>query len=155
MRRRVIPLVALCAAASACAGPMEVTHVLTGPPLRAKPDETSIPIYFNRSPERPYREVAQIRVRATRDTANVEDVLAAAAQDARDVGADAIIVDARRHYGSVQVWIGCDGRPRVDPEGRLNARVTAIEFVPEGAAQPEPAPAGPQPVRGTCETLPP
>jgi len=128
-----------------------VTHVLTGPPLPPKPDDAPIPAYINESPLRPYREVAQIRVRATGDSANADDVLATAAQDAREVGADAIIVDARRHYHSVQVWIGCDRRPYVDPEWRLNARVTAIQFVPEGAAQPEAPPAGPPAVQEKCK----
>jgi hypothetical protein len=148
----MIAVAALSAgAATACAGPIEVTHVLTGPPLPAKADDAPIPVYFNQSPGRPYREVAQIRVRTTGESANMQEVLATAAQDAREVGADAIIVDARRHYRSAPVWIGCDGRPRVDPEWRLNARVTAIQFVPTGAAQPEAPPAGPQALQEKCE----
>lgn len=151
MRRGIIAVAALCAGAvTGCAGPIEVTHVLTGPPLPSRPDDTPIPVYINQTPMQPYREVAQIRVRATGDSANADDVLATAAQDAREVGADAIIVDARRHYHSVQVWIGCDHRPRVDPEWRLNARVTAIQFVPEGVAQAEAPPVGPPPLLERC-----
>jgi hypothetical protein len=151
MRRGMIAVAALCASAGiGCAGPIEVTHMLTGPPLPARPDDTPVPVYINQSPMRPYREVAQIRVRATGDSANAADVLETAAQDAREVGADAIIVDARRHYHSVQVWIDCEHRPHVDPAWRLNARVTAIQFVPEGVAQPEPPPTGPPPVQEGC-----
>jgi hypothetical protein len=151
VRRRVTIVAVVCAGAvAACAEPIEITHVLTGPTLAAKPDETPMPVYFNQSPGRSYREVAQIRVRATGRSANADEVIAAAAQDARQVGADAIIVDARRHYGSVQVRIGCDGRPRVDPDLTLNARVTAIQFVPAGAAQPESPPTGPLPATEEC-----
>ena len=128
-----------------------MTHVLTGPPLAARPDDAPIPVFINQTPGRPYREVAQIRVRATGEDADMDDVLATAAQDAREVGADAIIVDARRHYHSVQVRLGCDERPRVDPQWRLNARVTAIQFVPPGAASPEPTPSGPPLLREPCE----
>lgn len=152
MRGRVIAVAALSAsAASGCAVPIEATHVLTGPPLAARPDDAPVAVYFNESPGRPYREVAQIRVRATGAAAALSEVVATAAQDAREVGADAIIVDARRHYGSVPVWIGCDGKPRTEPEHRLNARVTAIVFVPAGAAQTEAQPAGPPPIREKCE----
>jgi len=143
--------VCLVATTAGCAEPIEVTHVLTGPPRPAKPDDAPIPVFVNKSPGRPYREIAQIRVRSTGENATMDDVLATAAADAREVGADAIIVDARRHNHSAQVWIGCDGRPRVAPERRLNARVTAIEFVPPGVASPEPPPSGPPPRRDRCE----
>jgi hypothetical protein len=136
---------------SGCAGPVEVTHVLTGPPLPSRSEGAALPVFINEVPDVPYREVAQIRVRSTGATGDVHAVLSAAERDAREVGADAIIVDLRRHYHSVQVWLGCDRRLRVDPEWRLNARVTAIRFVPPGAASPEPAPTGTPVARETCE----
>jgi hypothetical protein len=151
VRGRMNAVFLLGALSAGCVEPLEVAHVLTGPPLPAKADGAPIPVFINQTPGRPYREVAQIRIRATGESAEMQTVLDAAAQDAREVGADAIIVDARRHYHSVQVWFGCDERPRVDPDWRLNARVTAIQFTPPGAASPEPAPTGPPLVREPCE----
>ncbi len=148
--RRCLALLGLVPAAAACASPgIEVTHVLTGPPLAARPDQERVAVYFNEAPARPYREIAQIRVRAAGESANARDVIAAAADDARELGADAIIVDMRRHYHSVTVQLRCE-EASVDPQWRLNARVTAIRFVGEGAADPEPPPSGPPPERAGC-----
>ena len=138
-------------AAMGCATSLDVSHVLTGPALLPRPDDAPVAVYFNQSPGRPYREVAQIRVRAQGDAASLPEVIATAAQDAREVGADAIIVDARRHYRSVPVHLRCGGEPWVDPERRLNARVTAIVFVAGGSTQIEAPPSGPPPVADTCE----
>jgi hypothetical protein len=138
-------------ATGACVPPMEASHVLTGPPLPATPEDAPIGVYLNQTPALPYREVAQIRLRAIGDAANVDDVLATATREARAVGADAIIVDARRHYRSVPVHVGCDRRLYVDPDWRLNARVTAIRFVRPGTAQPEAPPTGPRPLPDPCE----
>jgi hypothetical protein len=155
VRRAIAVLAALCAgavsAATGCAASLDVSHVLTGPALAPRSDDAPVAVYFNQSPGRPYREVAQIRVRAQGDAASLPEVIAMAAQDAREVGAEAIIVDARRHYRSVPVHLRCGGEPWVDPERRLNARVTAIVFVPAGAAQIEAPPSGPPPVADTCE----
>ena len=148
---RCLALLGLVPTAAACGGAgVEVTHVLTGPPLAARPDETRVDVYFNEVPSRPYREIAQIRVRATGSSADASQVVSAAAEDARELGADAIIVDMRRHYHSVTVQLRCE-QPRVDPEWRLNARVTAIRFVAEGAADVEPPPSGPPPERDRCD----
>lgn len=147
---RVMLASASLLAVGACGGSLEVTHVLTGPRLPPHPDGALVPAYFNESPGRAYREVAQIRVRSRGDDAALDQVVAAAARDARELGADAILVDLRSHYDHVQVHIGCDGRPHVDPVPRLNARVTAIEFVPQGAAPPEAPPDGPPPIRERC-----
>jgi hypothetical protein len=146
--RRVLVLLAF--AQTACGGGIEVTHVLTGPPVAAKQGDAPLPVYFNRTPDRPYREIAQIRVRSTGTNATAQQVIAAAAEDARELGADAIIADMRRHYHSVQVHLRCN-EPDVDPEWRLNARVIAIKFVPPGAADPEPVPVGPPATQEPCE----
>ncbi len=148
-RALAVPVVALALAACGGGG-LQVTHVLTGPPLPARADEARVAVYFNEAPNRPYREVAQIRVRATGADATLQQVASAAAEDARELGADAVIVDVRRHYRSVPVRIRCQ-EPTVDPEWRLNARVTAIVFVPDGAVQPEAPPSGPPPVTEKCE----
>lgn len=137
----------VAATAAGCGAPLEVTHVRTGPPLASKPPGVALPVYFNQQPERPYREIAQIRVRSRGSAANLDAVLGAATADARALGADALLVDVRAHYQSIEVTVDCDGRPRVPPSDRLNARVTAIVFTAEQAASPEAAPAGPSPRR--------
>jgi hypothetical protein len=143
----VLPSVFGCVLLVGCGGGLQVSHVLTGPPLPPKSDDAALPVYFDAGPGAPYREVGQIRIRSAGDDATLDQVVEAAVHDAREIGADAIIVDARRHYESEQVWFDCAGHPHVDPGARLNARVTAIQFVPEGTVQPETPPQGPAPVR--------
>lgn len=152
--RRSITLAALALlpplVACGC-GHVEVSHLVTGPPLPAKPGDAHLPVYFNEAPRRPYAEVAQIRVRAEGTDATLDEVVGAALDDARALGADAILVDLRRNFESVPVQISCENVPQVDADVRLNARVTAIRFVAEGEAPPGPAPSGPVPVRASCE----
>jgi hypothetical protein len=152
MRMKTAVAMLLSALGAGCAGSLDVSYVRTGPPLEPKPEEYAMPVYYNQEPSRPYREVAQIRVRSTRADATLDKVVGAAAEDARELGADAIIVDARRGYHSVQLGVDCDGRPYAPPEHRLNARVTAIVFTrgPQEAS-PERPPAGPTPI-DTCPT---
>lgn len=138
-------LVILALVVCGCGGSISVTHVLTGPPLAEKPPGTSLPVYFNQPPPRPYREIAQIRVRATSDEATLDGVLGAATEDARALGADAVIADLRYNYHSVEVSVDCDARPSVPASVRLNARVTAIVFITPDAASPEAEPQGPPP----------
>ncbi len=123
---------------------LAVTHVRTGPPLA--PKVGAIPVYFNERPPAPYREVGQIRVRARGEEASLDRVVGAAAADARSLGADAIIVDLRAHYHSVDVDVDCEGRPHAASSDRLNARVIAIVFT-DGSTAPEPPPSGPPPRR--------
>ncbi len=139
----------LCALSVGCGGTLDVSSVRTGPPLDPKPDDFAMPVYFNHEPRRPYREIAQIRVRSTRDEATLENVVNAALEDARQLGADAIIVDARRGYHSVELGVDCGDRPYAPKARRLNARVTAIVFTAAGEASPERPPNGPVP-RDTC-----
>lgn len=125
---------------------MHVAHVRSGPALMPKAPDAAIPVFFNERPAGPYREIAQIRVRSQGPVANVDAVVRAAVEDARELGADALIVDLRAHYASVPVTVDCDGRPNVAPTDRLNARATAIVFVPGDS--PEPTPTGPAPRPG-------
>ena len=140
-------LIATALFAAGCGGgAVQVTHVLTGPPLEEKSSEAPVPVFFNERPATPYREVAQLRARSRGDPARLDRLLDAVVARARELGADAIIVDLRAHYGTVGVDLDCAGRPHVPPSDRLNARVTAIVFT--GApAGPEPAAAGAPPHR--------
>lgn len=139
----------LSALVAGCGGSLDVAYVKTGPPLEAKPDTYDMLVYYNEDPGRPWREIAQIRVRSTREDATLDKVVSAAAEDARELGADAILVDVRRGFHHVELGVGCDGRPFAPPGRRLNARVTAIVFTGPGDASPERPPVGPTPI-DTC-----
>lgn len=136
-------------AAAGCAAPVHVRHVRSGGALEPKPDGAPIPVFFNEAPSRPYREIGQIRIRSKGAAANLDEVLNAATAEARTLGADALIVDLRAHYSSLPVTVDCAGRPNVPPSDRLNARATAIVFMPSDRA--EPTPTGPPPREG-CPT---
>ncbi len=146
MGRGFVVATLLSFAVLACGPP--VHHVRSGPALAPKPDDAPIPVFFNEAPGHPYREIGQIRIRTRDADANVDHVLNAIVEDARRLGADAVIVDLRAHYSSLPVTVDCDGRPRVPPTDRLNARATAIIFEPAGGLEPKPT--GPAPRPG-CE----
>ena len=132
---------------SGCGGSAWVDSVRTGPPRPARPDDAPVRIYFNENPAAPWAEVGQIRVRTKGSGATVDAVLAAATSEAQKLGADAIIVDFRHDYQSVEVTLDCEGKPHVAPSPRLNARVIAVRFVAAGEAAPEAPPFGPPPIR--------
>lgn len=136
----------LGALSAACGGNLDVSYVRTGPPLEQKPDDYPMPVFYNEAPSQPYREVAQLRVRSLDEEATLANVVSAAAQDARELGADAIIVDLRRHHHPVPVGIDCENRAVIQHARRLNARVTAIVWTAPGEASTEPLPSGPPPV---------
>ena len=75
VRGGVTVLAALCAAAT-CAlqrpdrGDPRAHRARLSP---SRPDDAPIPVYVNEAPVAPYREVAQIRVRATGESANAAD----------------------------------------------------------------------------------
>lgn len=143
--RRAALALLLGSLALGCAPSIHVAHVRTGPALAPKSADAPIPVFFNERPSIAYREIAQIRVRARDASAKIDDVLRVAVDDARSLGADALIIDLRAHYASVPVTVDCEGRPIVPPTDRLNARATAIVFVPGDRQEPEPT--GPTPRR--------
>jgi hypothetical protein len=134
------------AAGAGCGAPVHVAHVRSGPALMPKPASARIPVFFNETPGGPYREIAQIRLRSQGSSANLDEVLRAAVEDARELGADALIVELRAHHAALPVTFDCEGRPSVPTTNRLNARATAIIFAP--GDRPEPTPTGPRPESG-------
>jgi hypothetical protein len=124
----LVLLAVLLAACPACGPSVHVRHVRSGPALEPKPAGTPIPVFFNQAPDRPFREIGQIRIRTQGTAATIDRVLEAAVAQARELGADAIIVDLRAHYTSLPVSVDASGRPNVPPTERLNARATAIVF---------------------------
>lgn len=142
-------VVFIAVAVMACDPAVQVRHVRTGPALAAKPANAPIPVFFNQAPGRAYREIGQIRVRSQGEDATIDRVLHTAVEDARALGADAIIIELRAHYAAVPVTVDCAGRPNVPKTDRLNARATAIVFTPSD--RPEPTPTGPPPRAGCVE----
>lgn len=147
-RARVIAVLAgslLGSLAAGCSSEVHVAHVRSGPALAPKPSRTPIPMFFNERPARPYREIGQIRVRTSGSSATLDEVLSAAAEDARQLGADAVIIDLRAHYGSLPVTVDCNGRPNVPAAKHLNARAIAIIFAPGDRSEPTPTGPAPRP----------
>ena len=100
----------------------------TGPQEAPFAPDAPVAAYFNGAgPRAPFVEVGQIRVEST---ASVGEVLEAAAARARELGADAILVDFRYHYGSLPVTFDASGVPAVPPTPRLNANVVAVRVSP-------------------------
>jgi hypothetical protein len=100
----------------------------TGPEEAPFGPDTPIAAYFNgMGPRAGFVELGHIRVEST---ASIGEVLQAAAARAREIGADAILVDFRYHYGSVPVTFDASGAPMVPPTPRLNANVVAVRVAP-------------------------
>ena len=88
---------------------------------------TPVAVYYNGStPEVPYRAVGTLHVRSVGGT--LAEVVAQAQARARQLCADAILIDLRYHYQSLPVFFDEAGQPYVEPTPRLNARVVALSF---------------------------
>ena len=100
----------------------------TGPleaPLGA---DTPVVAYLDGArPPAPFVELGQIRVESS---ASIGEVLEAASARARELGADAILVDFRYHYASLPVTFDASGEPVLPPTPRLNANVVAVRVSP-------------------------
>ena len=131
-RASLIPILA-CPAACVPALSSQITR--TGPSIPARPADAPVALFFRTValPEWPYLEIGQIRVDST---APLPEVLGEAEARARQLGADAIIVDLRYHYQSLPVSFDASGAPQVPGMPRLNANVIAISF---GSNPPPPS----------------
>ena len=100
----------------------------TGPEFPPKPPNAPVAAYFTaagQTPPRPYVQVGVIRVDSI-DSPGA--VLAAAGERARELGADAMLVDFRWHWSSLPVTMDPTGAPHVPPTPRLNANIVAVRF---------------------------
>ena len=123
MRWTTLALVLTSACATVSSG-MQITGP-AGPP---RPPDAPVAAYFNgQEPPRHVVEVARIRVDSVESPGVV---MAVAARRARQVGADAILVDFRWHYHSIPVTVDAMGAPHLPPTPRLNADVVAVRFAP-------------------------
>jgi hypothetical protein len=140
-----VPLLGLLAFAVAlgsagCA--ITASSVPTGPELPERPEGAPVAVFYGRGPDIPSVQVGLIHVRSIGGT--LSEVVAEAQAEARELGADAIVIDLRYHYHSLPVHFDGAGRPYVDPTPKLNARATALSF----CAPPQvlaPASAPPEP----------
>lgn len=137
-------LLSILACPLACVPVLSSQVTRTGPSMPARPGDAPVALFFRTIalPERPYLEIGQIRVDST---ASLPEVLAEAEARARELGADAIIVDLRYHYQSLAVTFDATGAPQVPDTPRLNANVIAISF----ASKPPPPSTAPDPHGGT------
>lgn len=98
---------------------------VTGPVGPARSPDAPVAAFFQGQTPPPFVEVARIRV----DSVESPDaVLAAAGMRARQLGADAMLVDFRWHFHSLPVSVDAAGAPHVPPTPRLNANVVAIRY---------------------------
>ena len=123
-------LLFLLACPAACNSALSSQITRTGALAPAKPPDSPVALYFWTMgvPNRPSVEVGLIRVEPT---ASLDEVLVEAEARARELGADAIIVDFRYHYQSLPVTFDVAGAPHVPNTPRLNANVIAISYVQE------------------------
>ena len=122
-------VLALLTGPLACSPVLSSQIVQTGPsaPPRA-PDAPMALFFWNVGlPASPYIEIGRIRVEST---SSLPEVLGEAQARARQMGADAIIIDLRYHYQSLPVTFDAAGAPHVPDTPRLNANATAIRYVP-------------------------
>ena len=112
------------AGASGCAEGARATHV-TLESLPPKPPSAPIAVFFDTAPARRYAEVGTIRVESNGD---LDAVLERASDEARTLGADAIVIELRYHYAPVPVHWDSRHQPYVESTPRLNANATAIVF---------------------------
>ena len=116
--------IAACLGASGCATEAQATHV-TLESLPPKPPSAPIAIFFGAAPARRYSEVGTIRVESSGD---LDAVLDRAVDEARTLGADAIVIELRYHYAPVPVHWDSHHQPYVEGTPKLNANATAIVF---------------------------
>ena len=99
---------------------------ITGPAGPPRAPDAPVAAYFNgQPPPRRYVEVGRIRVESVESPGIVMSV---AADRARQLGADAILVDFRWHYRSLPVVVDPMGAPHLPATPRLNANVVAVRF---------------------------
>ncbi len=121
----VKPTAALLFVATGCAT-LDTSAERTGPAWPSLPPDAPVAAFFDgQAPREPWIEVGYIRVESVE---SVQSVLAAAAERARELGANAILVDFRWHYHSLPVTIDATGAPHVPPTPRLNANVVAVRI---------------------------
>ncbi len=119
------PATALLFIATGCAT-LDTSAERTGPAFSPLPHDAPVAAFFDgEAPSEPWVEVGRVRVESVDSP---EAVLAAAAERARELGANAMLVDFRWHYQSVPVTIDAEGAPHVPPTPRLNATVVAIRI---------------------------
>lgn len=122
MKLHALPLLL---ALSACAT-VATSVQLTGPAGPPRPPDAPVAAFFNgQEPPRRFVEVGRIRVDSVESPGVV---MSAAADRAREIGADAILVDFRWHYHSVPVTVDPMGAPHLPPTPRLNANVIAVRY---------------------------
>lgn len=121
-------LLAVLAGPLACGPVLGSQVVQTGPAAPPKAANAPVALFFWNvgPPPWPYVEIGRIRVESR---ASLPEVLGEAEARARELGADAIIVDLRYHYQSLPVSFDAAGRPYVPATPRLNANATAIRRV--------------------------
>ena len=126
MRRSAWLLLSIgaCLGASGCAMEARSTHV-TLESLPPKPASAPIAIFFGAAPARRHAEVGTIRVESSGD---LDAVLERAVDEARTLGADAIVIELRYHYAPVPVHWDSHHQPFVESTPKLNANATAIVF---------------------------
>lgn len=126
MRRSLWLLLAIGAGlgGSGCAMEARATHV-TFESLPPKSPSAPIAIFFGAAPARRHAEVGTIRVESSGD---LDAVLERAVDEARALGADAIVIELRYHYAPVPVRWDSHHQPYVEATPKLNANATAIVF---------------------------
>jgi hypothetical protein len=122
-------LLAVLAGPLACSSVLSSQVVQTGPSAPPRAPDAPVALFFSNVglPASPYVEIARIRVEST---SSLPEVLGEAQARARQMGADAIIVDLRYHYQSLPVTFDAAGAPHVPETPKLNANATAIRYVP-------------------------
>ncbi len=119
------PAAALLFIATGCAT-LDTSAERTGPALPPLQRDAPVAAFFEgHAPPEPWVEVGRVRVESVD---SVQAVLSAAADRARELGANAMLVDFRWHYQSLPVTIDEAGAPHVPPTPRLNANVVAIRL---------------------------
>ena len=99
---------------------------ITGPAGAPRAPDAPVAAYFNgQAPPRRFVEVGRIRVESVESPGIVMSV---AADRARQIGADAILVDFRWHYHSLPVVVDPMGAPHLPATPRLNANVVAVRY---------------------------
>jgi hypothetical protein len=119
------PTAALLFIATGCAT-LDTSAERTGPAAPPLPPDAPVAAFFDgETPAEPWVEVGRVRVESVDSP---DAVLAAAAARARELGANAMLVDFRWHYQSLPVTLDAAGAPHLPHTPRLNANVVAIRL---------------------------
>lgn len=119
------PTAALLFIATGCAT-IDSSAERTGPAYPPLPRDAPVAAFFEgHAPPQPFVEVGRVRVESVESP---EMVLAAAAERARELGANAMLVDFRWHHHSLPVTVDETGAPHLPPTPRLNANVVVVRL---------------------------